>query len=236
KLPVNDLEARWRRVSAAPVEDVDNITNVDNVDKEINVSKGEQVSENRPARSNLPTHSARVGPRRVLVLTAKGTNREREAALACELAGAEPQIVGLNQILTGESRLEDYHMLVVPGGFSYGDDLGAGTLLAINLQHRLGESLSRFIAEGRPVLGICNGFQALLKAGLLPGLPDGSNRRVTLAHNLSGNFECRWVYLQPNSHSPCLFTAGLDEPIYCPVAHGEGRLTTTDMETANTLW
>jgi phosphoribosylformylglycinamidine synthase len=170
----------------------------------------------------------------VLVLHATGTNRDREAALACELAGADPEVVHVNQLLNGERRLVDYHMLVIPGGFSYGDDLGAGTLWALDLYHRLGEKVDRFVASGRPVLGICNGFQALVKAGLLPGW-DGSERAVTLAPNTSARFECRWVYLRPNPNTPCLFTAGLDDLIYCPVAHAEGRLATRDAGTLTAL-
>lgn len=171
------------------------------------------------------------GRPKVLILHTTGTNRDREAALACKLAGGEPEIVPVNQLLAGERRLLDYHMLVAPGGFSYGDDLGAGTLWALDLRHGLGDDVARFVASGRPVLGICNGFQALVKTGLLPGaewIPAGGERVVTLAPNASGRFECRWVYLQPNPHSPCLFTTDLDEVIYCPVAHGEGRLVARD--------
>ncbi|MFN8450033.1 MAG: phosphoribosylformylglycinamidine synthase subunit PurL [Anaerolineae bacterium] len=177
--------------------------------------------------------SVRTTPPRVLVLHADGSNRDREAALACELAGGAPEIVHVNQLIGGERRLLDYHMLVVPGGFSYGDDLGAGTLWALDLRQRFGDDVRRFVAEGRPVLGICNGFQALVKSGLLPG---DSERRLTLTYNASARFECRWVYLQPNPGSPCLFTQGLDAPIYCPVAHGEGRLAIADDATAESLW
>jgi phosphoribosylformylglycinamidine synthase len=172
----------------------------------------------------------------VLILHATGTNRDPDAALACELAGGAPEIVHVNQLLAGERRLADYHMLVIPGGFSYGDDLGAGTLWALDLRRRLGEELARFIAEGRPALGICNGFQALTKAGLLPGKDWARGERpVTLTYNASGHFECRWVYLEPNPRSACLFTAGLTEPIYCPVAHGEGRLIAQDEATRRAL-
>lgn len=169
---------------------------------------------------------------KVLILHANGTNRDHDAALACELAGGQPEIVHVNQLLAGERRLADYAMLVIPGGFSYGDDLGAGVLWAQDLRHGLGEALLRFVADGRPVLGICNGFQALVKAGLLPGIESQraqrAQREVTLTYNENGRFECRWVWLQPDPHSPSLFTQGLDEPIYCPVAHGEGRLLVRD--------
>ncbi len=96
----------------------------------------------------------------------------------------------------------------------------------------------RFIAEGRPVLGICNGFQTLVKSDLLPGAAwaGTGERPVTLTYNASGHFECRWVYLEPNPQSPCLFTASLTEPIFCPVAHGEGRLALRDADTRDALW
>ncbi|MCX6047925.1 MAG: phosphoribosylformylglycinamidine synthase I, partial [Chloroflexi bacterium] len=174
----------------------------------------------RPASRPLATAKPRV-----LIMHANGTNRDRDAALACELAGATPEIVHINQLLAGERQLLDYQMVVLPGGFSYGDDLGAGVLWALDLHQRLGDDLTQFAATGRPMLGICNGFQALVKAGLLPGgqFQAASARTTTLTNNAAGHFECRWVYLRPNPASPCLFTQGLDQLIYCPVAHGEGR-------------
>ena len=199
------------------------------------VSKQYSVSSNQLTLSNTdyqPLITAReaVAQRhhrpKILILHANGTNRDHDAALACTLAGGEPEIVHINQLLAGERRLADYHMLVVPGGFSYGDDLGAGVLWALDLRERFGEALRDFVADGRPVLGICNGFQALVKAGLLPG--NRQSRSVTLTYNQSAQFECRWVTLQPNPNSPSLFTEGLAEPIYCPVAHGEGRLAVQD--------
>lgn len=173
---------------------------------------------------------------KVLILHANGTNRDRDAALACQLAGGEPEIVHVNQLLKGERKLLDYHMLVVPGGFSYGDDLGAGVLWALDLRERLAD-IDRFVAEGRPVLGICNGFQTLVKAGLLPGKEwSGSpERKVTLTYNEQHKFECRWVFMQPNSASPCLFTDGLIDLIHCPIAHGEGQVATSDDATLQRL-
>jgi phosphoribosylformylglycinamidine synthase len=133
--------------------------------------------------------------------------------------------------------MADYHMLVVPGGFSYGDDLGAGTLWGLDLRRRLGDALARFIAEGRPVLGICNGFQTLVKAGVLPGAhwAQASARPLTRTYKTTAHIECRWVALQPNPRSQCLFTQGLTEPILCPVAHGEGRLAARDDATLRAL-
>jgi phosphoribosylformylglycinamidine synthase len=175
---------------------------------------------------------------RALILHAPGTNRDREAALACTLAGAEPEIGRLEQLQRGGRRMLDYHMLVLPGGFAYGDALGAGTLWALDLRTWLHEDLERVVGSGRPVLGICNGFQVLVKAGLLPGLdlaPAGT-RVVTLSENESSRFECRWVYLQANTRNSCLFTEGLDELIHCPVAHGEGCLVTSDAAILDALF
>ncbi len=184
----------------------------------------------------------------ILILHATGTNRDREAAWACELAGGAPEIVHVNRLAAGEVRLADYRMIVIPGGFSYGDDLGAGKVWAVGLRHRASgaaDDLAEFVASGRPVLGICNGFQVLVKAGLLPGneakaevevkvqnLTSASalTSKVTLTRNDSARFECRWVYLAPNPASPCIFTRGLAEPIYCPVAHGEGKFVAASPE------
>jgi phosphoribosylformylglycinamidine synthase subunit PurQ / glutaminase len=173
----------------------------------------------------------------ILILHARGTNRDHEVALACELAGGSPEIVHINRLIAGECSLANYRMLILPGGFSYGDDLGAGKLWAVALSHRLGDELTAFVATGKPVLGICNGFQMLVKAGLLPGYGSdvdvssrGNAQTVTLTRNDSARFECRWVYLQPNPSSPSIFTRGLVEPIYCPVAHGEGKFVTRDAQ------
>jgi phosphoribosylformylglycinamidine synthase len=159
---------------------------------------------------------------RILILHAPGTNRDREAAMACAQAGGAPTIVHINQLTNGEVRLAEFQMLVLPGGFSYGDDLGAGRLWANDLYHRFREQLDAFVHQGKPVLGICNGFQALVKAGYLPG--PAPRQRVTLTRNRGERFECRWVRLRAQAESRCLFTRGLRQDILCPVAHGEGRL------------
>jgi phosphoribosylformylglycinamidine synthase len=192
--------------------------------------RGEIAPNQQPATSNQQLRNNQQpiinnqlpmgkGSPKVLILHANGTNRDRDAALACEMAGGVPEIVHMNQLLSGERNMLDYGMLVVPGGFSYGDDLGAGVIWST----QLGDDLMRFVASGRPTLGICNGFQALVKAGAF-GLETATGQRsVTLTYNEQGQFECRWVYLEPNPNSPSLFTRGLVEPIYCPIAHGEGR-------------
>jgi phosphoribosylformylglycinamidine synthase len=130
-------------------------------------------------------------------------------------------------------------MLIIPGGFSYGDHLGAGRLLAVDLAHRLGEQLQRFVADGRPVIGICNGFQVLVKAGVLPGTIDhgasAAEPAVTLTDNSSQRFECRWVRLAADPASRCRLTQGMERTIEAPVAHGEGRVAARDALALDTL-
>ena len=164
---------------------------------------------------------------RILILHVSGTNRDAEAARACELAGGAPEIVHINQLRAGEHMLDDYAMLVLPGGFSYGDALGAGARLALDLRVYLEDELQVFVAKDRVVLGICNGFQTLVKCGLLPGEAT-PRRRTTLTENRSGHFECRWVHLQVNKASPVRQLAALDDLIFCPVAHGEGNFQVLD--------
>ncbi len=166
----------------------------------------------------------------VLILHATGTNRDRETAWAVEQAGGTPTILHVNELRERPARLHEFAMFILPGGFSYGDALGAGRLLASDLRWLFQEELARFIEAGRPVLGICNGFQALVKSGWLPGPPE-DGIQATLTRNASNRFECRWVWLQPNPESPCVFTRGLEEPITCPVAHGEGRFVPRDEAT-----
>ncbi|WP_202901990.1 phosphoribosylformylglycinamidine cyclo-ligase [Thermogemmatispora carboxidivorans] len=167
---------------------------------------------------------------RALVLRAPGLNCERETAYACRLAGFETELVHINALLREPERLLSYHFLVLPGGFSYGDDLGAGTLLAKNLTVHLGQQLQRFVEEGRPLLGICNGFQVLVRAGLLPHTDWGNfQQTASLTFNSSGRFECRWISLVTES-SRCIFTRGIYRPLELPVAHGEGRFVVASAE------
>ncbi len=163
----------------------------------------------------------------VLILHATGTNRDVETANAVKLAGGDPAILHVNELRQRPARLGDSQMLILPGGFSYGDALGGGRLWASDLRWLFQDELARFIEAGKPVLGICNGFQALVKSGWLPGPPD-VGAQATLTRNASNYFECRWVWLEPNPESHCVFTKGLVERIYCPVAHGEGRFVPRD--------
>ena len=169
---------------------------------------------------------------RALILHATGTNRDQDVAQALQLAGAAPEIRHLNQLRTQEgSGWDHYQMLVIPGGFSYADALGAGRLFALDLKNYFADHVNEFVAAGKPVIGICNGFQTLVKAGILP-VPAGeradqTETLATLTFNASGHFECRWVNLLPVSQR-CLWTRDLTEPVYCPVAHGEGNFRLAD--------
>jgi phosphoribosylformylglycinamidine synthase subunit PurQ / glutaminase len=161
---------------------------------------------------------------KVLMLRAPGTNRDGDSKIAFEAAGAAAVDSALVKEITGnEKKLADYQVLMIPGGFTYGDDISAGRIMANEIRLKLGDDIKRFVADGKLVLGICNGFQVLVKTGILPGIPGQKSQPVTLTNNDSGRFECRWVYLKANKKSPCVFTKGI-EGIYVPIAHGEGKL------------
>lgn len=159
---------------------------------------------------------------KTIVLRAPGTNCDVETVFAFEQAGSEVDLVHVNQLIRRERKLSDYQILVIPGGFTYGDDIAAGKVLANELSLKLGDDITRFYEAGGLMLGICNGFQVLVKAGFLPEPDNGSHQQITLAANDSGKFECRWVHLAVEKDSPCVFTRGM-ESMYVPVAHGEGK-------------
>ena len=164
-----------------------------------------------------------MGKIKTLILRAPGTNRDDETMFAFQQAGAEVARVHVNQLIHREERLADYQIMVIPGGFTSGNDISAGKILANELRLKLGDEIQRFIEDGKLILGICNGFQVLIKAGFLPELSGGRSSLLTLASNDSGKFECRWVHLGVQKQSPCVFTRGIDS-LYLPVAHGEGKL------------
>jgi phosphoribosylformylglycinamidine synthase len=156
---------------------------------------------------------------RVIVLRAPGTNCDEETEAAWQLAGAAVEIWHVGRLLKEAHDLDRYKVLTIPGGFSYGDDLGAGRIFATRLGHALGDALARFHDRGGLILGICNGFQVLVRCGLLPGRD--APCPATLAHNASGRFEARWIKLVSRPGlSPFVTFA---EPIELPVAHGEGK-------------
>ncbi len=157
---------------------------------------------------------------KALVIRAAGTNCNNETALAFELAGATAEQAHINELIKGSKKLEDYQMLAIPGGFSYGDDLGSGKVLANQLAIKLRQPLQEFIDSGKLVIGICNGFQVIIKMGLLPALKGLYMQEATLTNNDSGKFEDRWAYLKAENDS--VFTRGIKR-IYLPVNHGEGK-------------
>lgn len=169
---------------------------------------------------------------KAIVLTGNGTNCETEMAHACKLAGADQvDIVHISELLYGEKRLSNYNFLNLPGGFLDGDDLGSAKAGANRFLHAriagekemLIEELLQFISAGGLILGVCNGFQLMVKLGLLPAMDGNFTRQSsTLTFNNSGRFEDRWVYLKANPQSPCLFTRHINM-VYYPVRHGEGK-------------
>lgn len=163
---------------------------------------------------------------KAIVLRAAGVNCDLETQHALELAGAEARRIHINRIIENPSLLDRCQILVFPGGFSYGDDVAAGKILANQVIHHLRDVLAKFIEDGKLVLGICNGFQVLIKTGFLPGLDGARQMTLTLTDNDSGKFEDRWVYLQPATNR-CVF---LDPTrrIYLPIAHGEGKIAAAD--------
>lgn len=161
----------------------------------------------------------------VLVLRGPGTNCDQETAFAFQQAGAVTSVCHINTLTRHERRLVDYQVLVIPGGFVYGDDIGAGKVLANELKLKLGEDIQLFVNNGGLILGICNGFQVMAKAGILPDIRQQTASPMTLGANDSGRFECRWVYLKVEKKSPCVFIQGMDS-LYLPVAHGEGKVIT----------
>lgn len=160
----------------------------------------------------------------VLIPIALGTNRDTDLAQAFELAGAEATTVPMTALRAGEVSLSDFQILAVPGGFSYGDALGAGRLLGLDLAGWFGDQLHEAAAAGKPIFGVCNGFQALVSAGLLPG-----TSRAVLTENERQTFECRWVTMAAPS-SKSVWTTNLTENVRCPVAHGEGRFVSADLD------
>ncbi|HEX8960797.1 MAG TPA: phosphoribosylformylglycinamidine synthase subunit PurQ [Geobacteraceae bacterium] len=170
---------------------------------------------------------------KAIVITGNGTNCETEAAHACKLGGFdEARIVHISELLTGDVRLDEFNFLNLTGGFLDGDDLGSAKAQANRLKHakvddlaeHLLDQLLRFISDGKPILGVCNGFQLMVKMGLLPAFGGRHlHQEATLTFNDCGRFQDRWVYLKTNPASPSIFTRGIEKGIYLPIRHGEGK-------------
>lgn len=162
---------------------------------------------------------------RVMVLRAAGTNCDAEALHAWTIAGGVPELVHIHRLIERPTLLREYRILTIPGGFSYGDDIAAGRILANQFVQNTADETRRFIEAGKLILGVCNGFQVLVKAGLLP-FPEGREHTVTLAFNESGRFEARWVRLRAGRTRCRFLTEGAEFEF--PVAHAEGRLVCRD--------
>src|SRR3954463_1850948 len=171
----------------------------------------------------------------VLILRTAGVNCDQETAHAFELVGAQSVFMHVNRLLEDPSKLADFQILAVPGGFSYGDDIAAGRIFANQITHHLKAPLQSFVAAGKPIIGICNGFQVLAKTDLLPGPIAGEvGQTCTLTNNDSGRFVDRWVHLAPRSKK-CIWTADLDQ-IELPIAHGEGKFIPANDRIRKALW
>jgi len=169
---------------------------------------------------------------RVLILRAPGTNCDQETAFAFQTAASRPEVMHLNRLLENPKLAEQFQILAIPGGFSYGDDISAGRIFGSQMRHHLRECLEDFKAAGKLILGICNGVQILVKSGVL--LPDKADEPIaTLTLNASGKFEDRWVELR-TSGDKCVFLRGI-ERMYLPVAHAEGKFVARDEATLKRL-
>jgi len=163
---------------------------------------------------------------KALILRGPGTNCDQETTWALELAGAECYPVHINLLMRHPAYLKRYHLLALPGGFTYGDDVSAGAIFAVEIREFLGAELKAFIDAGKLVVGICNGFQILIKSGFLPS--GDLKNKATLSFNDSAKFECRWIYLRKNQKNQSPFLRKLPEIFPCPVAHAEGKFMVSD--------
>lgn len=161
----------------------------------------------------------------VLIIRAAGTNCDRETEYAFEKAGALVDRLHINRVLENKDIIHRYHIIAIPGGFSYGDDIAGGKVLANQLRFNLQEEINKFIEDGKLIIGICNGFQALVKGGFLPSL-DGVEQEATFTFNDSSKFEDRWVYLKPCSNKSVFIREG--DVLYLPVANAEGKFVVRD--------
>ena len=173
---------------------------------------------------------------KVLILRTAGTNCDEETAFAFEKAGAAAELVHINEFIRGNKKMSAYQIMAIPGGFSYGDDIASGKILANQLRFELKQEVDRFIKSGKLIIGICNGFQVLVKSGLLPAIEAQGEIESTLTQNDSGKFQDEWVYLKSAKDNRCIWTQNIPETIYLPIAHGEGRFVPKDEKTLKKLW
>ena len=189
------------------------------------------VAPAKSAKIPIPQHEQRKP--RCMVLAGFGLNAEAELAHAFSLAGADSEIVHFSDISSGKKKLSDYEIFAIPGGWSFGDDIAGGRVLSNKLRHTFRSQFDAFVASGKPILGVCNGFQTLVKLGALPNISGASSQEATLTFNKSGRFEDRWIYLKPQK-SACKYFEGVSF-INCPVRHGEGQFVPRDKKMLEAL-
>ncbi|MDR0799925.1 MAG: phosphoribosylformylglycinamidine synthase I [Endomicrobium sp.] len=175
---------------------------------------------------------------KALILRTAGTNCDCETQAAFELSGAIAERMHINALIEKKDKIFEYDILAFPGGFSYGDDIASGKILSTEIKNKLGDKIKKFALSDRPIIGICNGFQVLVKMGLLPD-PESFEQISTLSYNDSDKFECRWVYLKTGkkiqNESNCIWTNNLPDIISLPVAHGEGKFIPNDEKLLDSL-
>lgn len=165
---------------------------------------------------------------KVIIITGYGVNCEAESFYAWKLAGAKPSLVHINDLLINPDQILHYNIIMFIGGFSYGDHMTSGHVFAQRIKQHMQESLSKFISQGKLILGICNGFQVMTKIGLLPGLNNEFfTQKVSLIQNDCGSFQNFWVNIKENKKSPCVFTKDINT-VSLPIRHGEGKLFTLE--------
>lgn len=176
---------------------------------------------------------------KALIVRTAGTNCDYETQAAFELCGAAAERVHVNTLIEKKDKIFEYDILAFPGGFCYGDDIASGKILGNEIKNKLGDKVKKYALSGRPIIGICNGFQVLVKMGLLPD-PKYFEQISTLSYNDSDKFECRWIYLKTEkpvkNESNCIWTKNLSDIINLPVAHGEGKFITKDSKILQDLY
>lgn len=194
--------------------------------------KKQQAKKPRAQPVQKPPAALEKKPK-CLVLAGFGLNAEAELAYAFTLGGADVDIVHFSDIASGAKKLSNYQIFAIPGGWSFADDIGGGRVLANKLKGTFKSQFESFANSGKPIIGVCNGFQTLVKLGALPNLSLSFMQESTLTNNESGKFEDRWVYIKPQK-SVCKYFEGVPF-INCPVRHGEGRFLVRDEKTLDTL-
>ncbi len=173
---------------------------------------------------------------KTIILRTAGTNCDKETAFAFEKAGSKADLVHINRLIENKEILSKYHILAIPGGFTYGDDVASGKVLANELRFSLKKQINDFVKQGKLIIGICNGFQVLVKMGLLPRIKGNFNVEATLSLNDNGIFTAKWVHLKSYpQNNKCIWTKGLPEVVGIPIAHAEGKFIPKTKSVLKTL-